>query len=1784
MDRSPTTGNARGRLAVLAITAIVAALLAPLAASPAGAEPVPPIPAVTYTPGNIHGQNGWTVTGGYDQAVVVNTSAPTSFNEQSWRFSNSAISGSFGDQPFSPSVPNEAGEASAESGGLSGGTRQSTFVAEWDFASAQPSAEQPGLGITVSPDRGDGARMSWVRMEDTPAGLRVLFFDFQNALGCDDGFVQTEVVSGLDRTTAHHIRIEMDFVDGPENDIVRVFVDGSPTPSHTGTSWEDYFRNCEPGTVNTRTVDSLLFRSSGTAAPANAGKGLLFDNVAISTGAGSEFSTGFEPVVTSSSTTTVVTGLGSNWFPADTRPGGQLQFDEIYGGSLGDGAALLSTDASGSAKVQLFTDLYGAGAGTPLANVDAISYATYRDSAPPASPAFPALNLRVDADADDVVDTYLVYEPYLNPGSPADDVWQTWNAIRDGAGLWWASHPAAIPGCGMATPCAWEDIVAAHPAARVLEDPDSPINSLSAPAGPLNGSLGINLGSGNPSVVAAADALAVTVDGDRQIFDFEALFAPDAPTDLTATPDGDGDVDLGWTAPADDGGRPVTTYHVYRDGSEIGTTADTTFTDDTVPASSNPYAYTVTAENAVGEGDPSNTANATVHLFWKGFEWSVLNGSAEVIADEAVLTRFGPGESWIRMVGEPPVNTNGTPWIEFSYEDDGDLWQGVDMFIDSMVPVPNPRLQVGSLFTEEILLYARYGPGGAAAIEQIVYPPLGPPDLSSPRTAGEHTIHVGETADGRIDYQADGTWYSTTFLQGNGAPFDFKDVILRSRCNPSAAVTWERVCTGGEVTTFTDFAVGDDHDDDGPAITITTPDEDAIYAVDEDVTADYGCTDQSDIVLCDGPVADGADIDTSTPGSYSFTVDAEDEVGNTSSVTHHYTVLDVTDPTVTITTPEDGAFYYQGEHVVADYLCEEEAEPGSSDLASCVGTVDDGDVVDTSVPGPHPFTVTAEDGDGNQTELTHTYTVDVTDPTITITTPADGGTYDRGSPVPAEFECLDTGGSGVASCFGTVPSGVNIDTTDLGQFNFFVLALDDVGNLAVQVHTYTVVDGTDPTVTLTSPTDGAGYQIDAVVEADYSCADEPGGSGLVSCVGTVASGDPIDTSTLGPHTFTVTATDDAGNETEVEVTYTVEAITDLTDPTATITSPPAGAVYGQSQFVIADYACADTGGSGLASCVGPVDDGDPVNTAAPGEHDFTVTATDNDGNEFEVTNTYTVDASGPEITITTPADGGEYAQGSTTAADYGCTDVGGSTVALCFGPVPAGVNIDSSTLGAHNFSVFAMDEVGNISVLVHTYTVVDGTDPTVEISTPPHGATYTIGDVVEADYSCADEDGGSGLESCVGPVPSGDPIDTSTPGEHEFTVTATDEAGNEAELTNSYTVEAITDFTDPTATISSPVDGAVYYQGQFVTADYVCEDEVGGSGVDSCEGPVADGSAVDTAAPGEHEFTVTATDDAGNEFEVTHTYTVDASGPTVTITEPADAGEYDRGSNLTADYECDDTGGAEVASCFGSLPDGVDISTSTLGEYSFFVISQDTVGNLTVVVHTYEVVDGTPPTATITSPADGATYQVGQVATIDFGCADEDGGSGLASCVGSDPDGDPIDTTVTGDFELTVTAMDNDGNTTVVTHDYSVVARPLCLGESVTVDLALGESPTSGPDVIQGTAAADTIGALGGNDRVCSLGGVDVVNLGAGDDTASGGSRADQLNGGDGNDHLIGNNNYDVLRGNAGDDRLLGANGRDQLLGGPGADRLVGGAHLDDCNGGTEVDTGQQCEVKSNIP
>lgn len=243
-----------------------------------------------YTVGSINGQDGWSSLGSvgsgcavYDHAVVDNTYGYTTFGSKSFRISNAVTSGCFGDQTFAKPLVDSVGEVDATAGTFSEGTRQTHFEMQFDIASTVPSAQQSGLAMSVSPDRGDGSRMSYLRFEDGTSGINVFFDDVQGTTN-PANFVETQVGTNLSRTVPHTVKLVMDVVDGQSNDVVKVYIDGILV--HTGTSWENYYRFDSEASAeqSPRIVKTVIFRTAGTAVPSNVSNGFLFDNLSLTSG------------------------------------------------------------------------------------------------------------------------------------------------------------------------------------------------------------------------------------------------------------------------------------------------------------------------------------------------------------------------------------------------------------------------------------------------------------------------------------------------------------------------------------------------------------------------------------------------------------------------------------------------------------------------------------------------------------------------------------------------------------------------------------------------------------------------------------------------------------------------------------------------------------------------------------------------------------------------------------------------------------------------------------------------------------------------------------------------------------------------------------------------------------------------------------------------------------------------------------------------------------------------------------------------------------------------------------------------------------------------------------------------------------------------------------------------------------------------------------------------------------------------------------------------------------
>jgi hypothetical protein len=230
-----------------------------------------------YATGSVNGQNGWQKTGLYDVEVakVADFAAARDygFGKQALRISDAVVSGAFADQTYSPALVSPAGEGAAAT----------HFEASFRIGTTK-AIEQPGLHLTVSPDSGDGSRMSYLRFEDRADGVHVFFVDASDPgpLGHEATFNEKDIAT-LDRAHSHLIRFLINFRPGPANDVVRILVDGVQKAS--GTTWEDYYRydKEQAGGGNVvPTVSKLLFAVRGDSNNlADNGQGFLVDGVSL---------------------------------------------------------------------------------------------------------------------------------------------------------------------------------------------------------------------------------------------------------------------------------------------------------------------------------------------------------------------------------------------------------------------------------------------------------------------------------------------------------------------------------------------------------------------------------------------------------------------------------------------------------------------------------------------------------------------------------------------------------------------------------------------------------------------------------------------------------------------------------------------------------------------------------------------------------------------------------------------------------------------------------------------------------------------------------------------------------------------------------------------------------------------------------------------------------------------------------------------------------------------------------------------------------------------------------------------------------------------------------------------------------------------------------------------------------------------------------------------------------------------------------------------------------------
>ncbi len=669
----------------------------------------------------------------------------------------------------------------------------------------------------------------------------------------------------------------------------------------------------------------------------------------------------------------------------------------------------------------------------------------------------------------------------------------------------------------------------------------------------------------------------------------------------------------------------------------------------------------------------------------------------------------------------------------------------------------------------------------------------------------------------------------------------------------------------------------------------TSPAASFEFALD-DPDADAECSlDGGEFEPCSSP----ADYLTLSEGNHTFQVRGVDAVGNIGNTESYTWTVDFTASTVTIDsgppvlTNEDEAEF---DFTVDDPSATVECQLDGGFFSACTSPQAYSDLSD----GQHTFTVRATDAASNVASDSHTWTIDTAAPATTISdgpagiTSATAAEFQFSSVDPtAEFECrLD---SSQPQDFSPCDSPKDYTGLSNGSHTFEVRATDEAGNVGGAVSRTWTVDTLAPTASITakpsantnettaqlsfsSTEAGSTFlcRIDSSSQADYLACGGPGinGSKAYTDLGE------------GPHSFDVIAVDPAGNPSPAA---SHSWAIDTTAPTVTIDQAPerrsnlstAGFTFSASEPGSAFQCRDDSDSAAFVSCTSPRSRTNLVD----GPHSFDVRARDAVGNVGPVTSyLWTSDVTPPTVTFDSgPANGAltnstsvSFAFHANEEAERECRLAGPGIAAPQFGPCdeqdpihPTDSAFARSGLadGTYTLTVKATDAVGHVTNASRSWTI-DATAPSVGITSGPSGITSSSGATFQFTAT-----GGVGPPKCAldggAPQPCSSPQDYVglSEGDHTFTVSSVDDAGNQSSASRSWTV----DLTKPETVISSgPGNPSSSGAATFVfgsddgSASFQCS--IDGSLFAACSSPLSYAG----LGEGDHVFRVRALDVAGN--------------------------------------------------------------------------------------------------------------------------------------------------------------------------------------------------------------------------------------------------------------------------------------------------------------------------------
>ncbi|MBR0850306.1 cadherin-like domain-containing protein [Bradyrhizobium diazoefficiens] len=299
-----------------------------------------------------NGANGWQIPGyTVDQAVVDD---PSHAGNKVFHISSDPANGAFGG-PYSPALSGAAGEPDT-------GAAYNGQSIKFDIQAVSGASATDGSRLEI--DFGNAAgtdRNNFLVVENTANGLRIAVSEPDLAGNFSgDGTDPApndwrELVSGVDASSSHTIEMRLDYVDGQNNDVIGVYLDGQLIGETT--TFENYHDAVNGVTTlaghiaqaQANETDRVIFRENNNGAPQDGSgtgnnQGFYIDNLTTSvynntSGTGNDLAN----VITGNSGDNLLTGLGGN----DTIDGGAGIDTAGYQDARSNYAISVTTDSHG---------------------------------------------------------------------------------------------------------------------------------------------------------------------------------------------------------------------------------------------------------------------------------------------------------------------------------------------------------------------------------------------------------------------------------------------------------------------------------------------------------------------------------------------------------------------------------------------------------------------------------------------------------------------------------------------------------------------------------------------------------------------------------------------------------------------------------------------------------------------------------------------------------------------------------------------------------------------------------------------------------------------------------------------------------------------------------------------------------------------------------------------------------------------------------------------------------------------------------------------------------------------------------------------------------------------------------------------------------------------------------------------------------------------------------------------------------------------------------------------